>query len=299
MSPHIDLVGKTIGEWKILGVNHIDTHHNYVYDCLCLLCNTTIRSHTKQHIEKSQTYGCGCQKQIDLTNQKIGCWTVIKKIEDTSYLKNPRKTWLCQCICGKYGKVAETRLLNNKNPQMSCGCMNKKTNDIITHDLYAEIILSNVNQPCLIDIDDLDKIRTTYWDKTTDGYAIGSNGLYKNKRMHRVIMNVEQSNKPLIDHINHDRLDNRKNNLRIVSDQQNAFNQKLRINNTSGVTGVGWWKRDNNWSASIKYNYKHISLGYFDSFEDAVKARLEAEIKYFGAEYAPQRHLFEQYGVQI
>ena len=44
---------------------------------------------------------------------------------------------------------------------------------------------------------------------------------------------------------------------------------------------------------------KEINLGYFDNIEDAVKARLEGELKYFGAEFAPQRHLFEQYGIEV
>ena len=43
-------------------------------------------------------------------------------------------------------------------------------------------------------------------------------------------------------------------------------------------------------------NHKEIPLGYFDDIEDAIKARLEGEVKYFG-EFAPQRDLFKQYGI--
>ena len=44
---------------------------------------------------------------------------------------------------------------------------------------------------------------------------------------------------------------------------------------------------------------KEIILGCFDDIEDAIKARLEGELKYFGSEFAPQRHLFGQYGIEV
>lgn len=50
--------------------------------------------------------------------------------------------------------------------------------------------------------------------------------------------------------------------------------------------------------AQIKYNYKRIFLGYYDDIEDAIRARLKAELKYFGKEFAPQRHLFKEYGIK-
>lgn len=80
-----------------------------------------------------------------------------------------------------------------------------------------------------------------------------------------------------IDHINKIRNDNRICNLREVSRVCNARNGKLSINNTSGVKGVSFFKRDNNWTAQIMINYKTYKLGYYDDFDDAVCARLAAE----------------------
>ena len=57
---------------------------------------------------------------------------------------------------------------------------------------------------------------------------------------------------------------------------------RLRRNNTSGVKGVNFDKRLQQWRSRIGVNKKTIELGYFDKFEDAVKARKEAEEKYFG-----------------
>ena len=53
-------------------------------------------------------------------------------------------------------------------------------------------------------------------------------------------------------------------------------------NNTSGVTGVDWHKGWKKWRVRITVNHKTISLGAFDSMDDAIKARKEAEQKYFG-----------------
>lgn len=52
------------------------------------------------------------------------------------------------------------------------------------------------------------------------------------------------------------------------------------------------------WEAYIQLNKKRKSLGYFNNKEDAIKARLEAEAIYY-KEFAPQRHLFEQYGIEV
>ena len=56
------------------------------------------------------------------------------------------------------------------------------------------------------------------------------------------------------------------------------MNRRLQSNNTSGYTGVSFDKKTNKWMARIN----KVTLGYFENIEDAIKARKEAEIKYFG-----------------
>ena len=60
------------------------------------------------------------------------------------------------------------------------------------------------------------------------------------------------------------------------------MNRPLRNNNTSGITGVSLYKQTNKWRAYIEYNQKYIHLGLFNTKEEAIKARKEAELKYFG-----------------
>lgn len=83
-----------------------------------------------------------------------------------------------------------------------------------------------------------------------------------------------------IDHINHNRSDNRMENLRLVTHIENGMNQSRSVRNKSGVTGVSWQSRDKKWKAVISKDRKTISLGYFNNFDDAVAARLSAEIEF-------------------
>ena len=60
------------------------------------------------------------------------------------------------------------------------------------------------------------------------------------------------------------------------------INTGLKLNNTSGATGVSWHKNKGKWQAYLTINHKRIHLGYHVKFDDAVKVRKDAEEKYFG-----------------
>lgn len=83
-----------------------------------------------------------------------------------------------------------------------------------------------------------------------------------------------------IDHINHDRTDNRISNLRIACRSQNARNLSRSRRNISGVTGVFRHSQTSTWQAQIRVNRKSIHLGSFHEINDAIAARKAAEIKY-------------------
>jgi hypothetical protein len=86
----------------------------------------------------------------------------------------------------------------------------------------------------------------------------------------------------VVDHINGDKLDNRKINLRLCTQQQNCMNSSLLSNNTSGVKGVYWCNKRMKWSAQITFKRKTISLGRHVEFESAVNARRLKELELFG-----------------
>lgn len=99
--------------------------------------------------------------------------------------------------------------------------------------------------------------------------------------VHRVIWAIQTGKWPIeVDHINHDKQDNRWCNLREVTHSSNGKNLSLKKNNTSGITGVVWNKERKKWQAQIAPNGKMITLGRFENLEDAIDARKKAELKY-------------------
>jgi len=85
-----------------------------------------------------------------------------------------------------------------------------------------------------------------------------------------------------LDHINGDPSDNRIRNLREATQSQNMMNAAIRSDNRSGVKGVSWSKKEMRWYAYINKNKKMISLGRYESLEDAIVARLNGEKIYHG-----------------
>ena len=111
--------------------------------------------------------------------------------------------------------------------------------------------------------------------------------------MHRVILEkngVEIEGK-LVDHINHNGLDNRKENMRTATRSENKTNGIRYSNNTSGTKGIYFENSDHfklkKWKAAISINGKWTNLGRFITKEEAIKVRKKAENKYFG-EFAYQ-----------
>ena len=97
---------------------------------------------------------------------------------------------------------------------------------------------------------------------------------------HRIVWALVHGEWPeTIDHINGIRHDNRPSNLRSVSHRVNLMNQRPK-NGREGVMGVGWDKQTNKWTARIGVMGKDIRLGYFEAREDAIAARVAAEIEY-------------------
>lgn len=98
-------------------------------------------------------------------------------------------------------------------------------------------------------------------------------------RMHRLIMDAPKGMQ--VDHINHNTLDNRRCNLRIVTPQQNLYNTRARPNATSRYKGVHWRKDIKKWRVTISLNIRR-TIGYFHSEIEAAKAYDKAAKELFG-----------------
>lgn len=221
---------------------------------------------------------------VDITGQRFGRLTVIKRTEDYISPKGYKASrWLCHCDCGNDVIVRKSDLTSKRT--LSCGCYNKEVRYNLkkkynTYDLSGGygIGYTSKGEEFYFDLEDYDLIKDYCWHIRDDGYVASAKTMF-----HRIVMGSPDVCYD-IDHKHGEttRNDNRKYNLRITTTSQNMMNVGLRSHNKSGVTGVIWHKRRRKWRAFITVNQKFIELGCFDNFEDAVKVRKEAEDKYFG-----------------
>lgn len=98
--------------------------------------------------------------------------------------------------------------------------------------------------------------------------------------MARVVTNAPDG--MLVDHHDHDTLNNRRQNLRICTHAQNSSNARMLKPNFARVRGISWVKVDKSWKASIRANGKNISIGQFRDKEAAIEAYHQAAKKYKG-----------------
>lgn len=135
-----------------------------------------------------------------------------------------------------------------------------------------------------------------YWRKTKRGdrkksasYWITNakksdleNGESTSLRLHQKVIELKcgkyDKNRFVVDHLDRNIDNNTRKNLALKSNEENSHNRDISITNTSGCTGV--YKNGNKWQAKITVHYKNIFLGSFGSYEEAVKARRDAEVKY-------------------
>lgn len=135
----------------------------------------------------------------------------------------------------------------------------------------------------IVDDEDYGELSRWAWAYHKNGYAHrGTSSWGKSLKfyMHREIMGAADGQD--VDHINGNKLDNRKSNLRLCSRSQNMANAPGR-GVTSRYKGVGWDRSRGKWHAKIMVDYKTINLGRFDSEIEAARAYDAAALRYFGS----------------
>lgn len=219
----------------------------------------------------------------DLTNCIFG---VYKVIEFYDYGLKGMARWKCKCLnCGNEF-IYYANNLKRKKCNYCKKCKGKYYHNKLfvpnKYEINGDIIVikTNTNQDIIIDKEDYKKICSYHWYIDNHGYAVTSNTSCEYNLMHRLILLADDN--VVIDHRDGNPLNNTKNNLRICTQAENNYNKSMQPFNTSGVTGVSYDQSRNKWTAQIGYKGKIIHLGRFTNFNDAVKARKEAEEKYFG-----------------
>lgn len=225
----------------------------------------------------------------NLENMIFGNWKVLRRAPNNTNGKKPVTMWTCEClICGKIKDVRGKTLKEGRSTQcMSCSHLNreyknKKNNKYIEKDNYVVGLLKN-GEEFYVDKEYFESISKYYWNKTKNGYLY-TQRKDENIYLHRFIMNKTINDSLLredyVDHINHNKLDNRKCNLRIVNQSKNQMN-RIPTNDIK-ISGVNYDKKTKKYIATINKNKKKIHLGYFEKLDDAIRVRKEAEEKYFG-----------------
>lgn len=153
--------------------------------------------------------------------------------------------------------------------------------------MTAYITANNNSGKALIDKDVKDELNEYKWHVKKDGYMYRNasteelrNGMPRSISMHRQLMGFPKGK--TIDHINHDKLDNRLSNLRIASYADNQANRRKLKRTSSNYKGVRYHRRDNVWHAYIVVKGEQKHLGTFEWESDAAQAYNSAAKKIFG-----------------
>lgn len=229
-----------------------------------------------------------------LIGQSFG---LLKVLDFYGYNKYKQILYKCECQCNSKTIIYKTYTDLNSGKTDNCGCLTKsklknskmKRNKYDLSGNYGIGWATNNNSEFYFDLEDYNLIKDYCWLEKY-GYiksTVYIKSKYKNKRkeiqMHRIVMNVTDY-EVKVDHIYHNKNDNRKENLRLCNSQQNSFNHKIHSNNTTGYSGISYCKEKKNkkYRARIFINKKGIQLGYFKTLEEAIEVRKLAEEKYFG-----------------
>ena len=223
----------------------------------------------------------------DEIGNKYGKLTVVSRADDyISPMGNRFAMWNCKCDCGnpKIIQVMGASLRNGNTK--SCGCYAKEraslknkrsnlywfTDDCIIGYCYNA-------KSFKIDIEDYELIKEFSWSVNQDNYVRTQNCKTKEDIfIHRLVTHCPEN--LVVDHINHITTDNRKSNLAICTQSENMQNTNLRSDNKSGCKGVSWCEERHKWVARLRVNKQLVLHKRFDTYDEAVKARKEAEEKY-------------------
>lgn len=218
----------------------------------------------------------------NLVDQKFGRLTVLERAGRNSH---GERTWRCKCDCGNECVVPSYALVKGRT--RSCGCYmidriketNHKFNEFYQDKNGNGVCILSDGSEFLFDWEDLQKVSKYSWHADANDYIC--TGTIKNGkavvRFHRLVMDAPDGY--VVDHINHNKRDNRKKNLRVCTFSENGMN-KIPMSKSGLPRGITIAR--NKYVAQITINYQHKSLGAYAELKDAVAARKKAEEKYFG-----------------
>ena len=203
-----------------------------------------------------------------LVGQRFNKWTILK-----AFSKNNKGRFLCRCDCGRIAEVDSYAVYHGKTKH--CGKCNTYTDE----GTHMKCTTSN-GSFFIFDKSDYATLKKYTW-RITCGYVAAAE---KDKTifLHKLLLSESGDANMQGDHINQDKTDNRRCNLRAASHMENQWNRGLRKDSTSGYMGVCFSKSNGRYIAYINANKKRKYLGYHDNPVDAALAYDRAAIKLHG-----------------
>ena len=221
----------------------------------------------------------------ELSGQTIGKWTVLG-VSDHGTDKHTKM--LCRCECGTLRAVDAYSLKHRLT--LSCG----KCKKIIPEGDHMRCTMKN-GASFIFDIKDMDIVKNHSWSISRGHVRTCVDG--RSVYLHQILLDTTCDTE--IDHINGDKMDNRRCNLRFATHAQNNQNKGLRRDSTTGYKGVCFDKRSGKYIAYINANGKRTYLGYFDDKLSAAYAYDAAALQMHGDYARPNFMKEENYESEI
>ncbi len=213
-------------------------------------------------------------------NDKFGRLVVLRRGEDYVYRGQHQARWVCKCECGKETLVRGCALISGNTK--SCGCQRKISNcsrpKKVEYKYEKDYVICSLTNGVVFLIDRIDYKRVSKYgwsyNRNRD-YIICNSSSLKNKPLSRFLLECPDGLE--VDHINHNRLDNRRCNLRIATKKENMANTRPTKLCTSGYKGVSFCKQTQKWRALIPTDHgTSTTIGRYNSAEEAAIERDKA-----------------------
>lgn len=186
-----------------------------------------------------------------------------------------------KCVCSKHMH----QIFQHGHPLDSNPRTNNDLNDYVIAENGVYFNLYNQRNEKIgefvIDFEDIEKIKYHKWRISHNHVVTGLPAKHTQKDLSWVVLGITQeyisNNNIVVDHKDGNAFNNRKNNLRICTQSENALNKSFISNNTSGFIGVSYRKDRNSYDPEIRINFVRCHLGFTRNLEEAVYKRYYAE----------------------
>lgn len=268
-----DFTGHKYGFIEVLRKVSGSTASDTLWEARCA-CGTTFEvKHKVLTSNKKKTCGCAIKTTKFSPGNKYGRLTIVREGKRLLTKNRNIRILLCRCDCGNRTLVPVRDYNLTSGNTTSCGCYGMESR--VTHgksDSRTYRIWEGMKRRCRPDL-------------AEDFPYHAGKGITYDPRW-EIFENFLDDMGEAPEGLTLDRINPngnyQKDNCRWADNSLQGYNKGFDPNNTSGKTGVSFYTNQKKWSAEIHVKGEHIRLGMFDDFNDAVKARKDAEMKYYG-----------------